>query len=162
MSGSWLRGIVPGEPQRGKRVEGSVPKSMRGVPNEMIVGDRIREAIVRGSPILEGIVHNLVVEQSVREIHPTREGLMRNTNRSGVSQSPFAAIYDLRPVCEANLPDEEPFFSTSTVVFDPKWVDETLGLEEEGRIRAGGERDRVAAGVVAIHGGGGWWTGGFE
>ena len=134
---------------------------MRGVPNEMIAGGRIREAIVRASPILEGIVHNLVVKRSVREIHPTREGLMRNTDRSGVSQSPFAAIYDLRPVCEANLPDEEPFFSTGTVVFDPKWVDETLGLEEGGRIHAGGERDGVVAGAVAIHGGGGWRTGGF-
>ena len=31
---------------------------MRGVPNEMVAGDRIREATVRTSPILEGIVHN--------------------------------------------------------------------------------------------------------
>ena len=28
-------------------VDGSVPKSARGIPNEMIVGDRIREATVR-------------------------------------------------------------------------------------------------------------------
>ena len=87
---------------------------------------------------------------------------MRNTDRSGVFQSPPAAVYDLQPVCEANLPDEEPFFPAGTVVFDPKRVDEALGLDEGGRIHAGGERNRVVAGAVAIHGGGGWWTGDFE
>ena len=106
-------------------------------------------------------MHNLVVESSVLEIGPTGEGLMRNTDRSRVSQSSVANLHDLRSVCETNLPNEESSFSTGTVVYEPKRVDVNPRLEEGGGIRAGGERDRVAAGTVAVHGGGGWRTGGF-
>ena len=78
---------------------------------------------------------------------------MRNVGRSGVSQNPLAVVYNLRSVCEANLSDEGPFFSTGTVVFYPKRVDANLG-QEGGGLGAGGERDRVAAGTVAVHRGG--------
>ena len=135
---------------------------MRRVPNEMIVSDRIREATVRAFLILEGIVYNLVVERSIREISPTREDLMRNISGSGVSQGPLAAVHDLRPVCEMNLPNEEPFFPAGTVVVNLQRVDANLGLEEGGGLRAGGERDRVVAGAIAVHGGSGWRTGGFS
>ena len=127
----------------------------------MIVRNRIGEATARAFLTLEVIVHDLVVEWPIREISPTREGLIRNVGRSGVSQNPLAAVYNLRSVCEANLSDEGPFFSTGTVVFYPKRVDANLGLEEGGGLGAGRERDRVAAGTVAVHGGGGWRTGGF-
>ena len=151
--GIGLDGLAP-------TVDGSVLKSVRGVLNEKIVDDRIREATVRAFLILEGIVHNLVVERSVREICPTREGLMRNTGRSRVFQSTLTAVHDLRSVSEANLPDEEPFFSTSTILFYPKRVGANLVFEQGGGTRTGGERDRVVVGAVVVHGGGGWRTGG--
>jgi len=52
-------------------VDGSVPKPVRGVPSEMIVRDRIREASVRVFLILEDTMHGLVMECSVREMGPS-------------------------------------------------------------------------------------------
>jgi len=40
-------------------------------PGEMFVCNRIREVFVGMLPVLEDIVHNLVVGRSVQEIHPS-------------------------------------------------------------------------------------------
>ena len=86
---------------------------------------------------------------------------MRNISGSRVSQGPLAIVHNLQSICETNLPDEEPFFPASTIIVDLQWVDANLGLKGGG-LRTGEERDRVVAGVIAIHRGSGQWTGGFR
>ena len=74
--------------------------------------------------IPEDIVHNLVIERSVREIRPTREHWMGNIDRSRVPQSRLATVHDIRSV-------------NSVVILDLERVYANLGLEEAGETCAG-------------------------
>ena len=120
----------------------------------MIIGDRIREAADRVFLVLEDIVHDLVIESSVREIHLTREGLMRSVGGSQIPQSPLQ-LYNLRSVYETNLPDEESFFPAGAVAVGLEWADASLGVEEGGwNLRwwgegQGGCRSNCVAGTVS-------------
>ena len=116
----------------------------------MIVGERIREATARAFLVLEDIVHDLVIESSVREIHLTRRSDEKRWQESDPPKS-TAAVYCLRSVCETNQPDEESFFPVGAVAVGLERADASLGLEEGGGIYAGGERD-VVAGAIAWRG----------
>lgn len=55
--------------------------------------------------------------------------------------------------------DEEPFFPTRIVIIERVRMD--LGLEEGGRSRAIGEREKVVARTVVVHSWDGGWRGGL-
>lgn len=57
-------------------VNGSLPKPVRGVPNETVVRDWIREASVWVFLMAEGIVRDLVIERSFGEMRPGNERWM--------------------------------------------------------------------------------------
>ena len=137
-------------------VDGSVPKPICGVPGETIVRNRVREASICMQLILEHVTHSLAIERSVRKIRPNNKLVVRNVCGSRVPQSPFAAINDLRPICDASVPEEEPFFPTGSVLVDLEWVDANLGLEERGGGCAVWESGMVVARAVVVYGGGGW------
>jgi len=136
-------------------VDGSVPKPVHGVPSEMIVRNRIRETSVRVFPIFEAVIHGLMIERSVREIGPSGERVMRNVGRDRVSKSPLVTVNELRPIREAIMREEEPFFPTGAVLVDLERFDANLGLEEGGGSRAARRRDGVVPRTVIVHGGGG-------
>ena len=104
-------------------VDRSVPKSVRGVPNQMIVPNRILEASIRVLLVLEFTMHDLVKERSVREMRPADKRMVRNFGGSRVSQSPLVAIDEFRAIRKAIMGEESPFFPTGAVLVD-------LGLEE--------------------------------
>ena len=68
--------------------DGSVPKSIRWVPCEMIVRNRVREASVCVHLILEHILDSLAIERSVREVHLNNELVIGNVGGSRVSCEP--------------------------------------------------------------------------
>lgn len=80
----------------------------------MVVCDRIREAPICGFLVLKGPV----IERSAPEIHQTRGHLVENFGRSRVPRSSCAAAHNLRPVVKTNMPNDESFFPTGTVVID--------------------------------------------
>ena len=132
-------------------VDGSVPKPVRGVPSEMIVRNRIREASVRVFLILEDVMDGLVMERSVREMRPSGERVMRDIGRGRVSQSPFVAVNELRPIRKTIMRKEEPLLPTGTVIVDLEGVDANLGLEERGGSRAARKCEGVVTRTVVVH-----------
>ena len=67
----------------------------------------VSETSARVFLIPEDIVRNLVIECSVRQMRPTREGLMGNIDRSRVPQSRLATAHDVRSVNKTDIPDNE-------------------------------------------------------
>ena len=136
--------------------DGSVPKPIRRIPSEVIVRNRVREAPVRMHLVLEYIMDSLTIERSIREVGPNDELIIGNVGGSRVSQSPLAAVNDLRSIWKTSMPEEEPFFPTGSVLVDIERIDADLGLEEGGGRGAVGEGKMVVARAVVVHGGGGW------
>ena len=105
----------------------------------------VSETSARVFLIPEDIVRNLVIECSVRQMRPTREGLMGNIDRSRVPQSRLATARDVRSVNKTNMPDNERSFPTSTAILDLERVHTNVGLEEAGEIRVVGEGLRMVS-----------------
>lgn len=59
-------------------IDGSVPKLVHGVPNEMIIRNRVLETSVPTFIVCEGVTYDVATECSVRKIRPTNEHLVRN------------------------------------------------------------------------------------
>ena len=95
-------------------------------------------------------------ETPVREICQARI-CDANVGGSRDTQSPLAGMHDLESVCKTTVANNKLFFLTGAIVVDFQRVDMNLGLEEGSGIRAGGERNGVVAGAVAVHG---WAVGG--
>ena len=135
-------------------IDRSVPKSVHGIPNKMIIPNRIREASVRALLVLQPTMYDLVIEGSVREMGPPNKRMLRSVGGSRVSQSPLVTIDEFRAIRQAIMSEEGPFFPTRAVLVD-------LGLEEGAGIRTVGKRDGVVTRTIAVHGRGGWEVGGF-
>ena len=137
-------------------VDGSVPKLVHGVPNEVIFPNRIREASVRAFLILEFTLRDLVVQRSVREKGPRDERVTGIVSGSWVSKHPLVAIDELRAVRETVMGEEDPFFPADTLLVVPVWVGADLGLEEGGGGCAVGKRDVAVTRAVVVDCGGVW------
>ena len=136
--------------------DGSVPKSIRGIPSEMVVRNRVREASIRMHLILENVTPGLAIERPIRKIRPNDKLVVGNVRGSRVSKSPLATIHDLRSICKTSMSEEEPLFPTGSVLVDLEWVDADLGLEEGGGGCAVWEGNRVITRAIVVHGGRVW------
>src|SRR5882757_8941617 len=77
-------------------IDRCVPQAVNRVPSEAVPPDRIRETSIGIFLILEGVVHDLVKACSVGgEVRPSSERVVRNIDRSGVSQTPLVAVNKL-------------------------------------------------------------------
>ena len=136
----------------GADIDGSVLKPIHWVVSEVIVRNRVREASIRMHLVLENITHSLAVERPVRKIRPNNKLVLGNIRGSRVSQSPLAAIHDLRSVCKASMPEEEPLFPTASVLVDLERINTDLGLEERGGGCAVGKRNSGVSRAIVVHG----------